>query len=118
MKHNPTLTNSNFTERAKEVLVFDQYGNLSAMFKSVYMAGNMLLMPSQGISNNCVGRSRSSNGFYFRHLHPNVIIESSDLGELKLKDYDNLIGEYRLYKNPSELMADRENFINNRKKNK
>lgn len=116
MKHNPTLANSNFTERAKEVLAFDQYGKLSAIFKSVYMAGNMLLMSQQGISNTCVGRTRSSNGLYFRHLHPNVVIESSDLGKLDIRDYDKVIGEYRLYKSTTEMFSDRENFINKTKK--
>ena len=93
---------------ARVVLIFDAYGILTAMVRSVNAAGNITGLFPQSISHACSGKTISSGGLYFRHLHDGVIIEPHDFGSLLLKDYDKALGEVRQYKTTNKMLRERE----------
>ena len=108
------MKNKQIPKESKGVLMFDAYGILIAVFRSVSAAGEALLTSPQGISNACTGATQSASGFYFRHLSSGITIESDDLGKLEVEYYDKIIGEPRLYKKPKRLIKDRQSFIRNK----
>lgn len=72
------------------MLVFNRHQTLIGISRSVRGASELTGCNLQSVSHACVGRIISSGGFYFRHIHPDIEIELSDLGELKLQEYDDL----------------------------
>ncbi len=84
-------------KRPKMVLIFNGAQLLIAVTRSLHSAAELTKGNLQAISFCCTGKYISSGGLYFRHLHPDVEIEMSDLGVLLLPDYDDLCGEKRAY---------------------
>lgn len=113
MKHKRYLEKDNV--EAKQVLAFNYNGVLIAMFASVGLAGTLTGILPQAVSNACIGSSLSSNGMYFRHLDPIVTVESDDIGSLKLKDYDYILGQTRKYRKPKNMLSDYRNYLKNKK---
>ncbi len=85
--------NEGYNRPAKQVLVFNGAKLLLGIVRSVRGAAELTGANLQAVSFACTGRIISSNGFYYRHVHPNVSIEMEDLGTLRLRDYDELCGD-------------------------
>ena len=90
------MKNSPF-KKPKQVLVFNGAQILVAVFRSLNTASEISKGNLQAISFSCTGKYISTGGFYFRHLHPNIEIEMTDLDSLKLSDYDRMCGAERKY---------------------
>ena len=83
----------------KRVLVFNPNKRLIAIFISGYAAARAFGLHSQSINFACTGKMISANNNYFRYEDENVEIDESDLGTLKLQEYDKLCGVERKYYN-------------------
>ena len=94
----------------KKVLIFDSLGELMAICRSVSAAGDITTMTPQAISSSCRGRTMATAGLYFRHLDDSLIVESTDLGKLRVKDYDKAVGIIRPYKSTGSMRRDRKRF--------
>ena len=94
--------------KPKTVLVFNASRILIAIVRSLHSAAQLSAGNLQSISFCCNGWYISTGGFYFRHVHPNVEIEVSDLDNLKLEEYDILCGEKnRRYHTRKEMVKKR-----------
>lgn len=91
----------------KAVLVFNGSQVLIAITRSLHSAAELTGGNLQSISFCCTGKYASSGGFYYRHIHPNVEIELSDLGTLQLKEYDKMCGEKRVYYSAKQMARKR-----------
>lgn len=100
------MRNSAFN-RPKAVLVFNGSQVLIAIARSLHSAAELTGGNLQSISFCCTGKYASSGGFYYRHIHPNVEIELSDLGTLQLKEYDKMCGEKRVYYSAKQMARKR-----------
>lgn len=98
----------------KVLLKFNEYGVLSSLYYSIRSAAKDSDSNAQAISFACTGKYISAGAHYYRHLHPNVEIESSDLGSLKVKEYDDMCNEVRRYHPISEMV--RQRHIKNNKR--
>lgn len=103
---------SSFLKDPKQVLVFNPAGTLIAIIRSVRSAYELTSGNLQAISFACTGRFISTGGFYFRHVDPNVEIEMSDLGTLKIEEYDRLCGVTRKYHPVRKLARRRDARMN------
>lgn len=92
----------------KIVLVFNRSFNLVAIGRSVHSVAEMTGSNLQSVSFACTGRYISTNGYYFRHLDPNIEVDLTDLCGLKLQEYDRLCGVERRYHSTRELARRRE----------
>jgi hypothetical protein len=110
------MRKSKFKE-PKNVLVFNGARVLIAIVRSLHSASVFSGGNLQAISFCCTGKYISTGGFYFRHVHPEIEIEISDLDNLKLEDYDNLCGEERRYHSVRE-MAKKRNRTEKKRKSK
>lgn len=97
------MANRNFIEAAKPVLIFNGACKLIAIARSARAANELMRGSEQGISFACSGRYISSNGFYFRHIPPDIDITLEDVGTLDLRDFDELCGVKREYYTTHEL---------------
>lgn len=109
------MRNSPF-RRPIPVLIFNPAQTLIAIARSLHSAAELTRGNLQSISFCCTGKYASSNGFYFRHIHPKVEVEMSDLGTLQLQEYDKLCGEKRIYYSTKQMTHKRE--LLDKKKNK
>lgn len=100
------MKNSAFNS-PKAVLVFNGSQILIAIARSLHSAAELTGGNLQSISFCCTGKYASSGGFYYRHIHPNVEIELSDLGTLQLKEYDQMCGEKRVYYSAKQMARKR-----------
>lgn len=100
------MRNSAFN-RPKAVLVFNGSQVLIAIARSLHSAAELTGGNLQSISFCCTGKYASSGGFYYRHIHPNVEIELSDLGTLQLKNYDKMCGVKRVYYSAKQMARKR-----------
>lgn len=108
------MRNSSFC-RPKAVLIFNGAQTLIAITRSLHSAAELTSGNLQSISFCCTGKYASSGGFYFRHIHPDVEIELSDLGTLQLQQYDGMCGEERTYYTVKQMA--RKRVLLNKKKN-
>lgn len=99
----------------KQVLIFNGAYVLIAITRSIRSASEISGGNAQAISFACTGKNISAGAFYFRHVHPNIEIEISDLDSLKLQDYDSLCNENRKYHSVRD-MARRRRIISDKKK--
>lgn len=99
-------------KRPKMVLIFNGAKILIAITSSLRCAAELTTGNSQAISFCCTGRRRESGGYYFRHLQDDIVIELSDLGSLRLPDYDELCGDKRVYYSKQEMRQRRANKKN------
>ena len=86
------------------VLIFNSARVLVAIMRSVHCVAELTHNNLQSISHCCTGRYTHSRGYYFRHLHPDVLIDLDDLDNLRLEEYDKLCGTKRKYL-PVRVMA-------------
>ena len=100
------MRNSAFN-RPKAVLIFNGSQALVAIVRSLHSAAEITGGNLQSISFCCTGKYASSGGFDYRHIHPNVEIELSDLGMLQLKEYDKMCGEKRVYYSAKQMARKR-----------
>lgn len=63
----------------------------------------------------CTGKYVATGGFYFRHAHPDVQIDLSDLDNLTLQEYDRLCGVERRYFTVREMAHKRQAYDQRRK---
>lgn len=110
------MRKSKFKE-PKVVLVFNGARVLIAVVRSLHSVTQLSGGNLQAISFCCTGKYISTGGFYYRHVHPDVIIDISDLDNLKLEDYDKMCGEKRRYHTVREMAHKREKIKNRRNKN-
>lgn len=101
------MRKSNFKE-PKHVLIFNAAKVLIAITRSLHSAAQLTLGNVQAISFCCTGKYVTSGGYYFRHVHPNVLIELEDLDNLKLEEYDVMCGEKRIYHTVRQLARKKE----------
>ena len=87
----------------KMVLVFDGQRLLSSIHKSTHAAAQYGRIAVQAISDCCNGNQISSNGYYFRHLDPNIELDMTDVAGLKLDEYDEMCGVKREYHSSAEM---------------
>lgn len=94
-------------KESKVVLIFNGAQMLISIFRSLHSASEFSGLNLQAISFCCTGKYVSSGGFYFRHLHPEIIIGLNDLNKLNLTDYDKMCGETRKYHSVREMAKKR-----------
>lgn len=89
-------SNSSFRQ-PKQVLVFNHTRILVAVVRSMQSAADLTRSSIKAVSRTCQGNYVSTAGLYFRRLHPDIIVDTSDLDTLHLEEYDALCGERRRY---------------------
>lgn len=85
------------------VLVFNPVKRLIGFYHSLTAAATSFKTSNSSIYQACVGPSISSCGLYFRFLSPDMEIEQSDYGSLKLEEYDKICGITRTYYPTSKM---------------
>lgn len=100
---------------SKQVLVFNGAYVLVGIVRSLHTAADFSGINLQAISFACTGKYVASGGFYFRHAHPDVEIELSDIDSLKLQEYDRLCGISRRYFSTREMAHKRQAYEERRK---
>ena len=85
------------------VLIFNDTKKLVAIARSLNAAAELMQGNVQAMSFSCSGKYISSGGYYFRRLHPNVLVELDDLDNLSVDEYDKLCGVKRTY-HPQRVM--------------
>lgn len=92
------MTDRKIIKDSKTVLVFDKTQILIAVIRSLRSAALFTNGNQQSISFCCTGKYVRSNGYYFRHKHPDIEVKVNDLNNLKLEDYDKACGVTRIYR--------------------
>lgn len=80
-----------------KVLVFNGARVLVAVIRSLCSAAELTHNRASAVHNCCTGKTVRSGLYYYRQLHPDVLIEMDDLDSLTLEEYDNLCGVERKY---------------------
>lgn len=102
-------SNSSFRQ-PKQVLVFNHTRILVAAVRSMQTAADLTRASVKAVSLACRGNYVGTAGLYFRRLHPDILVETSDLDTLHLEEYDALCGEKRRYLPKDKMKALREEF--------
>ena len=89
--------------RPRTILIFNGARVLVAIIRSLRCAAELTKDSRSAIRNCCVGKSRRSGIFYYRQLHPDIMVDLSDLDNLKLEEYDSLCGVQRKYISTKEM---------------
>jgi len=107
-------------KQPKTVLVFNGARVLIAVIRSIHTASGLTGGNAQAISFCCTGKYVSTGGLYFRHIHPEIEIEITDLDTLRLDDYDEMCSDKREYHTIREMakMRKRTGIVRLNKKNK
>ena len=79
------------------MLIFNGARVLVAIVRSLHCAAELTHENKSAIHNCCTGKSVRSGVYYYRQLHPDILLEMDDLDNLTLKEYDDLCGVYRKY---------------------
>ena len=79
------------------MLIFNGARVLVAIVRSLHCAAELTHENKSAIHNCCTGKSVRSGAYYYRQLHPDVLLEMDDLDKLTLKEYDDLCGVNRKY---------------------
>lgn len=98
----------------KLVLIFNGAYKLIGVARSIRSAAEMTGGNAQAISFACTGRYMSAGNFYFRHIHPDIEIEITDLNNLNLQEYDKMCKVERRYHSVREMARRRK--LNERKR--
>lgn len=109
------MTNKGPFLPSKQVLIFNGAYILVAIARSLHSAAEFSGINLQAISYACTGKYVATGGFYFRHVHPDVEIELSDIDTLKLQEYDHLCGVTRRYFTTREMAHKRQAYNEKRK---
>lgn len=83
--------------RPNKVLIFNGARVLVAVVRSLCSAAELTNNRASAVHNCCTGKTIRSGLYYYRQLHPDVLIEMDDLDNLTLEEYDNLCGAKRKY---------------------
>lgn len=81
--------------KAQPVLVFNRRKMLAVIAASVNEAAKFSGLRPGNISKACTGSLISNGMYYFRYIDNEVEIDLSDIGSLKLEQYDELCGVQR-----------------------
>ena len=84
-------------KRPCKVLIFNGARVLVAIVRSLHCASELTHENKSAIHNCCTGKSVRSGAYYYRQLHPDILLEMDDLDNLTLKEYDDLCGVKRKY---------------------
>ena len=79
------------------MLIFNGARVLVAIVRSLHCATELTHENKSAIHNCCTGKSVRSGAYYYRQLHPDILLEMDDLDKLTLKEYDDLCGVTRKY---------------------
>lgn len=91
-------------KQPKNVLIFNGARTLISITRSLQAASLLTGGNLQAISFCCLGRYISTGGFYYRHIHPDIEIDLTDLNDsLNLEEYDRMCGEKRRYHTVREM---------------
>lgn len=74
-----------------------------AIVRSLHCAAELTHENKSAIHNCCAGKTVRSGVYYYRQLHPDILIDLSDLDNLKLEEYDSMCGDQRKYISPKEM---------------
>lgn len=99
----------------KIVLIFNGSRILNAIVRSLHSASELSGGNLQAISFSCTGKYVSTGGLYYRHIHPNIEIDKSDLNNLILDDYDKMCEVERKYHSSKQMAKKRNSFKQKRK---
>ena len=102
-------SNSSFRQ-PKQVLVFNHTRMLVAIVRSMQGAADLMHISVKAVSKACQGIYVETAGLYFRRLHPDTLVETSDLDTLCLEEYDALCGEQRRYMPRDKMKTLRNEF--------
>ena len=105
-------------KRPKQVLIFNGCYTLIAIIRSLNSVTDLTCFNTQSVSFACTGKYVSTNGFYFRHLHPDIEVVNSDVGELVLQDYDKLCFDTTRRYHSNKEMVRRKIIADSRRKRK
>ena len=83
--------------RPCKVLIFNGARVLVAIVRSLHCAAELTHENKSAIHNCCTGKSIRSGAYYYRQLHPDILLEMDDLDKLTLKEYDDLCSIKRKY---------------------
>ncbi|MBR5283222.1 MAG: hypothetical protein IKU22_10650 [Alistipes sp.] len=83
--------------RPNKVLIFNGARVLVAVVRSLCSAAELTNNRASAVHNCCTGKTVRSGLYYYRQLHPDVLIEMDDLDSLKLEEYDKMCGDERKY---------------------
>ena len=81
--------------KAQPVLIFNRRKLLSLIASSVNEAAKFSGLRPGNISKACTGALISNGMYYFRYIDNSVEVDLSDIGSLKLEEYDKLRGVQR-----------------------
>lgn len=101
--------------KSKRVLAFNPARVLVGVFRSGRAAAELAQCQAQAISNACNGKVITAVGYYWRHEHPEVEIEITDIGELSLEEYDDLCNVKRKYISSRDIKGKRVLPLKNKK---
>ena len=79
------------------MLIFNGARVLVAIVRSLHCAAELTHENKSAIHNCCTGKSVRSGIYYYRQLHPDILLDMDDLDKLTLKEYDDLCGIKRKY---------------------
>ena len=82
----------------KGVLVFNSKKRLVMIGESINQVSKFSSIPPGNISKVCSGKLQTLKGYFFRFTNDEVVVELSDIGKLKIEEYDYLCGEHRVIK--------------------
>lgn len=81
--------------KAKSILIFNNRKILVALTASLNETARMTNLKPSNISNACSGKIMSCGKYYFRFIDDKVEIALSDVGTLKLEEYDKFCNKPR-----------------------
>ena len=90
------------------MLIFNGARVLVAIVRSLHSAAELTHENKSAIHNCCTGKSVRSGIYYYRQLHPDILLEMDDLDNLTLKEYDDLCGDQRKYISTKEMVRIRQ----------
>ena len=91
------MKKSRINKTGSPVMVFNPHKSLVAYVHSLTAMASAFGTSNSSIHQACVGQCISSCGLYVRFLAPDIEIEDSDYGNLRLEDYDEMCGVTRTY---------------------
>lgn len=80
---------------AKPVLIFNRRKILTLIASSVTESAKISGLKPGNISKVCNGHLMSNGMYYFRYIDSNIELELTDIGTLKLEEYDKMCGVQR-----------------------
>ncbi len=104
--------------RPKQVLVFNGAYVLTIIARSIRSAAEHGKVSPQSISQACSGKHICCGIFYYRLVDSNIEIEPSDVGTLKIQEYDTMCKSERKYLSTREMARKRREIENKRRSNK